>query len=93
MYWLLTTFALLPLAYTNAAVQRQVYMGKTKSSNKTAANQRFPIGELSKKRRELKELFLAKNADLQVAKNDIEKVSKRVSIAFILSVHQTLHPH
>ena len=68
-------------------------MGKTKSSSKTAAKKRFPIGELSKKRRELKELFLAKNADLQVAKNDIEKVSKRVSIAFILHVHQTLHPH
>jgi hypothetical protein len=55
-------------------------MGKKTSSNKAAARKRFPIGELAKERQELKETFLAKNADLQInAQNNIEKVSKRVS--------------
>ncbi|CAB4036361.1 Hypothetical predicted protein, partial [Paramuricea clavata] len=53
-------------------------MGKKKSSNKAAARKRFPVGELSRKRQELKKLFLAKNASLQVAKKDIDNVSKRI---------------
>jgi hypothetical protein len=76
---LFTTFALLPLVNTNASVQRQFYIGKKKSSNKAAARKRFPVGELSRKRQELKEIFLAKNASLEVVKKDIDKVSKRVS--------------
>ena len=69
----------MPLANTNVSVQLRFHMGKKTSSNKAAARKRFPIGELAKKRQELKETFLAKNADLQIAQNNIEKVSKRVS--------------
>ncbi|CAB3987882.1 Hypothetical predicted protein [Paramuricea clavata] len=53
-------------------------MGKKKSSNKEAARKRFPVGEHSSKRQELKEIFLAKNASLKVAKKDIDKLSKRI---------------
>lgn len=55
-------------------------MGKRKSSTKAVSWKRFPIGELAKKRKELKEKCLAENSTLQVVQKNIQKLSKRVSL-------------
>jgi hypothetical protein len=63
----------------NRAVRAKL-MGKRKASDKAVSLKRFPIGELAKRRKELKEKYLAENATLQVVKKELEKVSKRVSL-------------
>ena len=55
---------------------------KTKSNGRSsylaASHKRFPLGELARKRKELKEKFLGQNATLRELQKDTQKLSKRV---------------
>ena len=53
------------------------------SSNKAVSRARFPLGELAR-RRELKETYLCKNAELKDLQKDVQKISKRVCMTSIM---------
>ena len=54
------------------------------SSNKAVSHARFPLGELTRRRRELKETYLSKNAELKDLQKDVQKISKRVCMTSIM---------
>lgn len=54
------------------------------SSNKAVARIRFPLGELAKRRKELKEKFLGQNAKLKNLQKDAQKISKRVCMCILI---------
>ena len=54
------------------------------SSNKAVSRARFPLGELARRRRELTEKYLSKNAELKDLQKDVQKISKRVCMTSIM---------